>query len=114
MFYEEIQETSKPEKLSNITGSYMTTNLLKSFNLVGVCTDAHDVYPALMGLQVLTHGKSPSAVWTQRTIHRQGLASKHLRSELERVLEKVTKVVNYIKTRPLKAKKFARLCEKDS
>jgi hypothetical protein len=38
-------------------------------------------------------------------------ASKHTSPELEKVLEIVINIINYIKTRPLKARMFARLCE---
>ncbi len=49
---------------------------------------------------------------TERTvIHREALASRQLSLELNEVLTEVVSVVNFIKTRPLKAQLFSALCE---
>jgi hypothetical protein len=44
-------------------------------------------------------------------IHREALVAKYLSPALNQVLECVVNVVNFIKTRPLKAKFFKKLCD---
>ena len=55
--------------------------------------------------------KAPNAAWTHCFVHREALASKKLSPELNAVMADVVKAVNYVKTRPLKARFFAKLCE---
>ena len=52
--------------------------------------------------------KAPNAAWTHCFEHREALASKKLSPVLNAVM---ADVVNYVKTRPLKARFFAKLCE---
>jgi len=56
------------------------------------------------GLQSLIRSKTPDALWTHCII--QALAAKYLSTALNHVLECVVNVVNFIKTRPLKARFF--------
>ena len=62
------------------------------------------------GLQALIKRVSPNAQWTHCVIHREALASKQLGLELKDLTD-VVNVVNFIKTRPLKAWLFSALCE---
>jgi hypothetical protein len=63
------------------------------------------------GLHTLIKQSAPEAVWTHCMIHRESLATKELCPELNEVLNVVIKSVNYIKTRPLKSRLFAQICE---
>jgi hypothetical protein len=108
LFCKEISQTSKVEELFNIIDSYMTTNRLDWSNCMGLCTDgARSMSGIHRGLQALIPQKSPYVVWTHCILHRQALLSKHISPESENVLAIVINVVNYIKTRPLKAKVLA-------
>ena len=62
------------------------------------------------GLRTLIKNKAPKAQWTHCFIHREALMSKELSVDLHEVLKTIVKAVNYIKTRPLKARFFANLC----
>ena len=62
------------------------------------------------GLRTLIKDKAPKAQWTHCFIHREALMSKELSVDLHEVLKTIVKAVNYIKTRPLKARFFANLC----
>uniref|UniRef100_K7FSU2 HAT C-terminal dimerisation domain-containing protein n=1 Tax=Pelodiscus sinensis TaxID=13735 RepID=K7FSU2_PELSI len=87
-----------------VIDSFMKSNLLQWLNCVGICTDGACSRPGCdRGLQVLICQKSRGVVWTHCMIHRQALASKYLSSALVTI-----NVVNYIKTRPEKARMFAR------
>ena len=44
-------------------------------------------------------------------IHREALASKRMSPELDSVLTDAVKVINFIKSRPLNARLFHKLCE---
>ncbi|KAL7377055.1 hypothetical protein ABVT39_020828 [Epinephelus coioides] len=63
------------------------------------------------GLQALIKRVSPNAQWTHCVIHREALASRQMSPELNDVLTDVIRVVNFIKTRPLKARLFSTLCD---
>jgi len=63
------------------------------------------------GLQALIRQKAPEMIWTHCLIHREALASQNISCSLNCVLEIVIKVVNYVKTRPVKARFFQKLCE---
>ena len=63
------------------------------------------------GLQALIKREAPDVIWTHCIIHREALASKELRVELNEVLQFVIESVNYIKTRPVKARFFSMLCD---
>jgi len=54
-------------------------------------------------------GVAVNAKWTQYLIHCEALALQQLNGDLNGVLE-VVKTVNFIKSRPLKAQHFQRLC----
>ena len=61
-------------------------------------------------LQTLVQGVAVTAKWTHCLIQREALASQQLNGELNGVRETVVKTVNFIKSRPLKARFFQRLC----
>ena len=56
-------------------------------------------------------GLAVNVKWTHCIIHHEALASQQLSGDLKRVLEVVIKTVNFIKSRPLKAQLFLRLCD---
>jgi hypothetical protein len=105
-------QIGKAEELFNITDNYMTTNLREWSNGVGPGTDGASSMSGIHGRnQSPTSRKFPCAVWAHCMIHRQALASEYIRPKLQKVLEIIINVVNYIITTPLKARIFARLCE---
>ncbi|KAI4804158.1 hypothetical protein KUCAC02_025795 [Chaenocephalus aceratus] len=63
------------------------------------------------GLQALIKRVAPDAQWTHCVIHREALASRQLSPDLNEIFNEVVSVVNFIKTRPLKACLFSALCE---
>ena len=52
-----------------------------------------------------------SVITTHCFLHREALVAKTIGNDLKSVLEKVVKMVNFIKSRPLKTRLFAKLCE---
>ncbi|XP_022167751.1 protein FAM200A-like [Myzus persicae] len=63
------------------------------------------------GLQTFIRQKALEMIWTHCLIHRESLASQNMCPSLNTILQTVIKVVNYIKTRPVKARFFKKICE---
>jgi hypothetical protein len=78
----------------------------------GVSTAAVRIMARNGGLQAVIKRSAPEAMWAHCTIDHESLAMKELCAELNEVMDTVIKTVNYMKTRPLKTRLFAELCEK--
>lgn len=78
---------------------------------IGMCTDgAAAMVGKKKGLKARVLQVAPHVNFTHCIIHREALASKTLDPELKSVLETATKIVNYIKSRPVNTRLFAALC----
>ena len=64
------------------------------------------------GQQSLTQECASTAKWMHCKIHRETLVAQELSPEFGGTLEVVTKVINFIKTRPSKSRAFQKLCAK--
>ena len=110
LFCKNITAGAKAQDLFEILDTFISENNLNWHKCVGVCTDgARSMSGCYGGLQALIRSKSPNALWTHCIIHREALASKHLSPALNQVLECVVNVVNFIKSRPPKAR-FLKNC----
>ena len=54
--------------------------------------------------------RAPMAKWVHCMIHREALVARELSPKLGATVEIVTKVINFIKKRPLKSRMFEKLC----
>ena len=107
LFCKSITAGAKAQDLFEILDTFISENNLEWTKCVGVCTDgARSMSGCYGGLQALIRSKAPDALWTHCVIHREALASKYLSPTLNQILEYVVNVVNFIKTRPLKARFF--------
>lgn len=112
LFCKSITGSTKAQDLFEILNIFMVENNLDWTKCVGVCTDGgRSMSGCYGGLQALIRNKAPDSVWTHCIIHKEALASKYISPPLNIVLERVVNIVNYIKTRPLKARFFKRMCE---
>ena len=76
-----------------------------------MCTDgAKTMSASRSGLRSLIPEHAPMAKWMHCMIHREALVARELSPELGATVEIVTKVVNFIKTRPSKSRVFEKLC----
>ena len=106
LFCKPILKRATSRELFNIIDNYIQKFELRWINCVGICTDgAKTMSGNHQGLQALIKREAPEVIWTHCIIHREALASKELSVEL------VIKSVNYIKTRPVKARFFSMLCD---
>ncbi|XP_022162790.1 zinc finger BED domain-containing protein 5-like, partial [Myzus persicae] len=89
LFCTSILSGTKAKDLFDITNNFMDHNYIKWENCLGVCTNgARAMSGQYGGLQALIRQKVPEIIWTY-----------------------FIKVVNYVKTRPVKARFFQKLCE---
>ncbi|XP_072384381.1 zinc finger BED domain-containing protein 5-like [Diabrotica undecimpunctata] len=63
------------------------------------------------GLQACVKAVAPEVKWTHSCIHRQALVAKTLREPLQKILNELVQIVNYIKTRPLQSRLFSLSCK---
>ena len=81
-------------------------------NCVGICTDgARAMCGKNSSVVTRLFRQSPCPLWTHCSIHRESLISKALPDDFKTVLNTAVKVVNFIKTRPLQARLFQKLCK---
>jgi hypothetical protein len=78
---------------------------------VFICSDgAAAMKGRLSELVVRVKNVSPSIEWNHCIIHRQALASKHMNLVFHKTMDKVVKVINFMKIRPLNSRLFCQLC----
>ena len=111
LFCRELIET-KGEDIFNSVNSYFSENRLSWEWCTSVCTDGA---PAMTGKVkgFFSHAKTmnPNIITTHCFIHREALVSKTLGKELQTTLGEVVKMVNSIKTKPVKARIFEKICK---
>ncbi|XP_078503445.1 zinc finger BED domain-containing protein 5-like [Lissotriton helveticus] len=112
LFCKKIKGGTTGQDLYAVVDDFMQQNQIDWERCVGVCTDGgRSMAGCYQGLQAHIRSKVPNAVWTHCIINREALVAGNLSEELHGVLKIVIKVVNYLKTRPIKAPFFAELCE---
>ena len=112
LFCKYVKNRATAVELFNILNTYLTEHDIPWENCVGFCSDgAQTMAGKINGLQALIKRVAPDAQWTHCVIHREALASRQLSPDLNEILNEVVSVVNFIKTRPLKARLFSALCE---
>ncbi|UYV72327.1 hypothetical protein LAZ67_9002655 [Cordylochernes scorpioides] len=79
---------------------------------IGICTDGAPAMTGhLKGFVALVRELSGDILVTHCFLHREALVTRYLPSELKIVLEQCVKMINYIKSRPLKSRLFTKLCQ---
>uniref|UniRef100_A0A8C4SUX3 Zinc finger BED domain-containing protein 5 n=1 Tax=Erpetoichthys calabaricus TaxID=27687 RepID=A0A8C4SUX3_ERPCA len=100
------------EEIFNAIDSYIKEKGLQWKNCFGICTDgARAMCGKNSSVVTRVLKQSPCALWTHCSLHREALVSKALPTDFKTVLNTAVKIVNYIKTKPLQARLFQKLCE---
>ena len=108
----ELSETSKGIDVFNVLSSYLETRDLSWKDCVGICADgAPSMVGSIKGFVSLVKQENPGIISTHCFLHREVLVSKSLGDELKKVFDDATKMVNFIKQRPVHSRMFKRLCE---
>ena len=107
----ELLETTKGQDVFDVLTEYLNRFGLLWESCVGICTDgAPSMTGSVKGFVSLVKQKNPNLMTTHCFLHREALVAKTLNDELKLVLDQVVKMVNYIKSRPLKSRLFKQLC----
>ncbi|XP_003369171.1 zinc finger protein [Trichinella spiralis] len=105
-----IQGTS--EEIFETLDAYVKSKELDCDNCVGICTDgARAMCGKNSGVVTRVLKQSPNASWTHCSIHREAWVSKTISDDLKHVLNTAVKIINFIKSKPLRSRLFEKLCE---
>ena len=108
----ELPQTSKGIDIFNILSSYLVTRGLSRRECVGISTDgAPSMVGFLQGFTSHIKQENPDIILTQCFFTERCCFQKHLENELKTVFVDVSKMVNFIKQRPVHSRMFKRLCE---
>nr|XP_039264455.1 zinc finger BED domain-containing protein 5-like isoform X1 [Styela clava]XP_039264457.1 zinc finger BED domain-containing protein 5-like isoform X1 [Styela clava] len=112
MLNHELSTTSKGKDIFNSLDNFFKENELDWGNLVGCTTDgAPSMLGRKSGFQALVKAVSPRVVSVHCFIHRFALCTKVLPANLLMCLNRVIKIVNFVKTSALNTRLFKVLCE---
>ena len=107
-----LAATTKGKDVFNVLADFLKENELDWSMLVGCTTDGA---PAMLGqksgFQAYVKDVATNATFVHCFIHRFALCTKVLPSGLLSCLNKIIKIVNFIKTSALNTRLFARLCQ---
>ena len=107
-----LPKTTTGEEIFRVTSEYLEQGGLKWENCMSVCTDgAAAMVGRIKGFVSRVKERNPDVILTHCFIHREALVAKTLPVDLVPVLDNVVRIVNFIKSRPLKSRIFASLCE---
>lgn len=108
----ELPGTTKGKDVFNLLDEFFTENNLDWGKLVGCTTDgAPSMLGRKSGFQAYVKDKSPKVTLVHCFIHRFALCAKVMPPELLAYLNRIIKLVNFVKASALNTRLFARLCE---
>uniref|UniRef100_A0A8C5R0I0 Uncharacterized protein n=1 Tax=Leptobrachium leishanense TaxID=445787 RepID=A0A8C5R0I0_9ANUR len=100
------------EEIFRVTSEYLEQGGLKWENCTSVCTDgAAAIAGRTKGFVSRVKERNPDVIVTHCFLHREALVAKTLPADLVPVLDDVVRMVNFVKSRPVKSRMFAALCE---
>lgn len=107
----ELVQTTGQDVFSTVS-DYLQSVDLTWKSCVGICTDgAPSMVGTVKGFVSLVKKENPDLITTHCFLHREALVAKTLGNELRSVLDDIVKMVNFIKSRPVKSRLFSLLCE---
>ena len=102
LFCSALETTTKAADILNKVKTFFTTNGLEWKNLAGCCTDGA---PAMLGcnsgFQASVKRQTLKSKGVHCMLHRQALAFKTLPESLQKVLDQIIKIVNFIEAEAL-------------
>ncbi|XP_070408970.1 SCAN domain-containing protein 3-like [Nothobranchius furzeri] len=112
LFCKSLEGKTTGEDIFNVVNGAFCEYGLSWKSCSSICTDAAaSMTGRAKGLIARIKKENPDVMWTHCVIHREALASKKMSPVLHDVLNSSIKVINFIKSRPLNARLFSRLCE---
>jgi hypothetical protein len=111
LFCKSLPGRTTGEELFRVLDSFFDESGLAWTQCVGVCTDgAAAMTGRKSGLVARVKQAGPHIISTHCMIHREALAAKDMSEDLSDAFSKCTKIVNFIKARPLNHRLFENLC----
>ena len=112
LFCKLLKTHTKGEDIFLLIQSFFEEYDISWKNLSSVCTDgAAAMTGKYSGVVARIKSKNSDTVAIHCFLHRHALAVKRMPPDLVEVLEDVTKIVNFVKARPLNSRIFQVLCE---
>ncbi|XP_055487049.1 zinc finger MYM-type protein 6-like [Leucoraja erinacea] len=112
LFCKSLKGKTTGEDIFDVVNAAFCENDLRWKSCSSICTDAAaSMTGSAKGLIAHIKKENPDVMWTHCVIHREALASKKMSPVLHDILNSSIKVINVIKSRPLNARLFRRLCE---
>lgn len=109
---QDLSSTTKGKDIFNVLDNFFKQNELDWGKLVGCTTDgAPSMLGRQSGFQAHVKAVSPNAIAVHCFIHRFALCAKVLPPRLLSCLNRVIKIVNFVKTSALNTRLFKLLCE---
>ena len=108
----ELTATTTGQNIFDCVSMYLHSQQLSWVAFLGICTDgASAMVGSLNGFVVLAKSCNPRITSTQCFLYHEARVAKTIDEELKTALDDVVTMANYIKSRPLKSRLFAKLCE---
>ena len=112
LFCESLQTTTTAKDIYNVVKQFMTDNDIPLINLISIAADgAPNMIGRNKGVLKLLKDDQPDMMAVHCIIHRENLAAATLSPQLDEILKKVVKVINYIKSRPKTERLFKQFCQ---
>lgn len=111
LFCRTLDITTTGQDIFESVTSFFNEHNLSWKECCGLCTDgAPSMSGRYKGFSARVLKENPSIITTHCFLHREALVAKTCGEELTTVLNQTVKMVNYIKSRPLKCRVFEKLC----
>ena len=112
LFCKALPDKTTGEENFRVTSEYLDQGGFTWENCTSVCTDgAAAMVGRTKGFVSRVKERNPDLIVTHCFLHREALVAKTLPTELVPVLDDVVRIVNFVKTRPLKSCIFVYLCK---
>ena len=112
LFCKRLPKNTAGEEIFPGTSDYFEQGGLEWKKCICVCTDGVAAMVGRhKGFVSRVKEKNPAVIHTHCFLHREALVAKTLPADLTSVLNAVVRMVNFVKTRPLKSRIFHALCE---
>ena len=111
LFCSPLETTTKAADILEKVSTFFESENLDWKNLASCFTDgAPSMLGCHSGFQVSVKRKSPTSKGVHCMLHRQFLASKTLPNTLQKVLDKMIQIINFIKAEALNFQLLKKLC----
>jgi len=111
-FCKEMEENTTGEDIFQTVDTYPSNINLSWSKCVSICTDgAPAMTGSVIGFVTLAKKRNAKIIVTHCFLHMEAVMAEALAGDLNKLLEEVVKVVNFIKRSSLRSRVFGNICE---